>query len=320
MPYVSVQSNLYQDDATKEFGCFSLTRFCTHHQYFGYEYKATEAYSRLVPGAFFEKGTVFLDSPNKSAHGGYKNGIELNIALMSHPATSEDGILISADVLPRLAFDIEETRVVEFGNNAFPLNLYGDFIRYQPFPEIGQAIREDGVLIMLRTYDDSLCPVEHSIYDVKEPDYMFDKATYVRGATGIVTDIKIYHDEAELSPTPFGVMTHVNKYARALRRYYKEILETERQLQRDHERKFGDHRIRLKKNFHRLIVEAYAILSEPIPKDPTKPSTDQIKQKLNKMYRKEQLDDYRIIFTIRYTITPTIGFKQTDSHGGRATK
>ena len=63
---------------------------------------------------------------------------------------------------------------MEFGANEFPLNLYGDDLHYKPFPEIGEAIREDGLLMALRRFDANLAPAMVSRRDLQEIDYLFD--------------------------------------------------------------------------------------------------------------------------------------------------
>jgi DNA-directed RNA polymerase beta subunit len=291
----------------------------------------TPEFKRLLPGLskvagtdYIEKDTIFANSPSISEYGGYKFGIELNVAGMSHPAVAEDGILISEDVLPRLRFKVYEKRVVEFGTSTFPLNLYGHANRYQPFPEIGQLIREDGILAMLRRYDQDLGPVLTSITDCMSPDFIFDDAIYVRGPgtvmqgekngqpieikSGKIVDIKIYHDEAENSPTPEGVMSGMNKYTRALKRFYRELLDAYEHIRSERRKKYGEAEIVLKPELHRLLVEAMAVLGKPCGKT---------NSRLNLVYRKVPLDDYRVEFTIEYTVQPTIGYKLTCCQGGK---
>ena len=117
---------VYEDVATKELGIINLVKYCSNHQYFGFKYKGKSGLDKIRIGAFIAKDTIFLDSPNISDDGGYKYGIELNMALMTHPAASEDGVLICKDVLPKLGFKTYENRVVEYGSKRFALNLYGD--------------------------------------------------------------------------------------------------------------------------------------------------------------------------------------------------
>ena len=85
---------IYEDVNTNEVGMIRLPKFVSNHQYFGFRYKEQEAVGLISIGAFIPKGTVFLDSPNKTPNGGYKYGVNANIAYMTMPATSEDGIII----------------------------------------------------------------------------------------------------------------------------------------------------------------------------------------------------------------------------------
>lgn len=300
---------IYEDEDTKEIGCFTINHYKSYHQHFGFKNKLnTGNVSKLTPGAFIPKDTIFADSPTVTDEGGYSYGINLNMALMSHPAASEDGIVISESTLDKLKFNVYETRVLEFGNNCFPLNLYGTINDYKPFPDIGEYVRDDGLLAMTRNYDMDTCPVTMSVYDTLEPDHIFDKGIYGRAGKGKVIDIKIYHDENEISTTPTGMEGYLVKYLKAKRTYYKEILNTEKELKALSKKKFNTNRLRLKPELHRLIVEALSMTDE---------GGASAAQKLNHLHRKSPLDDYRVEFTIEYEITPDIGYKMTDKSGGK---
>jgi len=297
---------IYEDDATKEYGCVTVPYYASFHQSFGFRYEIKQAFRDLTPGTFVPKGTVFADSPAVRENGGYAYGIELNMCLMSHPAVSEDGILISRDVLPRLKFRTYENRTVECGVSEFPLNMYGNHEKYKPFPEIGDYIRDDGILMSLRSYSTDLMPVEVGIFDAMEHDSIFDKPVYVRGKGGRVVDIKIYHDDSEQSPMPDGIMNGVDKYHRALKQYYNELIKLDKDIRRDRQMKFGDSKVRMSPELHRMIVEGKAITNEGINKS---------SQKLNLHFRKTPINAYHIEFVIEYEIIPTDGFKLTDTHG-----
>lgn len=292
-----------------EIGCFTIPYYCSLHQYFGFRYQYTSALEQLTPDTIIQKDTVFADSPSIGENGAYKFGVELNAAYMTLPGVAEDSILISKDILPKLKFSIFEKRVIEFGARQFPINLYGTPDRYKPFPEIGETIGDHGILAMLRNYDYDVAPVEMSSYDLKEPDYIFDKPVYVRGPGGRIVDIEIYHDENDYTPTPLGVMDGFMKYTRALRSYYQEILKVEEELLYHNRRKYGNNTIRFKPEFSRLAVEARAVLSKDLSSKP--------RHKLIKQYRKTPLDDFRVKFVIEYEITPGEGNKLSDLHGGK---
>lgn len=317
IPYNPETLVIYEDDDTKEIGCFSIPYYRSLHQYFGFRYDIKPAVNKLMPANKIEKGVVFADSPSVKENGGYAFGIELNMAFMSHPAVSEDGILIAEDVLDKLKFNVYETREIEFGSRTVPLNLYGSKDVYKPFPEIGEYIGDHGILVMLREYDNDLAPVEMSIYDLQEPDHIMDTPVYVRGPGGRVVDIKIYHDDDIIDPTPVGVMSYMNKYTRALKRYYGDIIKTYNEIKADRKKKYGDGRVVLKPELHRLLVEAMVVLSDQSDPSVINKRTQKKGPRLAKLYRKSPLDAYRVEIVLEYELRPTVGYKLTDSHGGK---
>lgn len=298
---------IYEHEHTKEVGVLMLRNYCSYHQYFGFEYKQTKAFSKLRVGAELAPNTILQDSPSVTETGGYKYGRECNIAFMSHPAVSEDGIVISEDVLPHFAFNTFETRVAEWGEKRFPLNLYGDEKTYKPFPDIGDYIREDGLLMALRGYDDNLSVVEQNVQALREPDFVFDKLIYAAGAgdpdkrSGRVVDIIVHHDaDSSRMTTPMGMEVQADKYDKARRRFYHEILTEYNRL-----RRLKPESLLITPEFQRLVVEAISVVG------------DTKGRRVMKLYRQAPLDDYRVTFVIQYEVTPTIGFKLTDCHGGK---
>lgn len=299
---------IYENDETKEIDYVSIPYYASFHQFFGFKYEKKETINQLRHNAYIAKDTIFADSPSVGENGGFKYGINLNTAFMSLPSVSEDGIMIARDVLEKLRFKIYETRVVEFGSKNFPLNLYGNLKEYKPFPEIGEYIRNDGILMMLRKYDQDTMPVDISIYDVTEPDSVFDKGFYVRGQGGKVVDVEVISNNNPIKQMPDTMKLQLNKYEKALLKFRQEIVDTEEQLRRERKKKFGDGTLRLSPRLHRLIVESLVIINY---------TRKQTGKSLNLLYRKGPVDEYRIKFVVEYTITPDIGFKLTNRHGGK---
>jgi len=299
--YVPEAIIIYEEDVTLRIGMVSVKNYASHHQYFGFEYKRTSAMSQVRPTKAFKGGTILQDSPSVKENGAYMYGVECNVLFGSTPGTSEDGIVISRDVLPRFAFNTFETRTVEFGSKWFPINLYGDEKTYKPFPDIGDTIRADGLLAAFRRQDENLAPVEQNIYALLEPDFIFDKLVYAAGAGGEVIDIRVDHDaEASHTPTPLGMEVQAEKYDRARRNFYMEI-----KLEYDRLRRARGDKLRLTPEFHRLCVEAISVVGDTKGK------------KIVRLYRQAPLDDWRLTFVVKYLVTPTIGFKLTDCHGGK---
>jgi len=292
---------IYENIHTKEIGTFALKPYCTNHQYFGYEYTAREGMKHLRVGAMIPKGTVFLDSPNVDVDGTYKYGIECNVALMTHPAVSEDGYLICEDMLDKFSFKTYESRTAEWGQKQWALNLYGDENNYKPFPDIGDYIREDGILMAFRDYDPVLLsPVEMSVKDCREVDLTFDTTIYANGPGGKVIDVKIHHDLCNSNFAEVNMDAQSQKYDDARRVYYGKIVNFYQRMKK----KRGEALV-LTPEFHRLIVESLSV------------TTEEKGQKVSKLYRQTPLDDYRVEIVIEYDNKISIGNKQTDLAGGK---
>ena len=290
---------IYEDVETNEVGVIELPKYFSAHQYFGFAYEARKGIAKLVVGNIINKGTIFLDSPAVDEQGNYNYGMEANMAFMSHPSVSEDGAMVRRGYLDKLKFKTFETRTVDFGSKKIPLNLYGDAKKFKAFPDIGDTIKDDGLLMMFRPYDPLLSPVEMSIYDLMEPDPAFDEAVYAAGPGGKIIDIRVFSDRGTHKTTPEGIDTQPNKYADSGRVFYNEIIEEWKRLHR-----LRGQYLKITKEFHSLVIEAMI-------------NTDDGSQsKIEKIHRLVPLDDYRIQFVIEYETTPGIGFKITDLSGG----
>lgn len=290
---------IYENIHTKEIGMLSIPRYFSFHQYFGFEYKPQPDMNKIHVGAHIRKGTIFMDSPNVTRNGGYMYGREMNIAFMSIPSASEDGIAICKDVLPSLAITTYEHRTIEYGSKKVALNLYGTPENPKPFPDIGEKIREDGLLGALRLFDKEMAIAEQSVMDLATPDMIYDSMTYAAGAGGVVVDIKVHRDNQGNTAPLGGMDAQPDKYDRARRVYYGEIWNFYQQMARDRPTN-----LELSKPLHRLIVEAQEVM-------------DNGPDRLTRLHRRVPLDDWRIEFVIRYDIIPTEGFKLTDCHGGK---
>ena len=292
---------IYENVDTKEVGIINLVDYCSNHQYFGFRFAKKKGLNLLRIGGTVPKGTIFLDSPSITDEGGYKYGVQANVAYMTHPAASEDGILVSDSFLPKLGFNKYENRVVEWGKKKFALNLYGDATNYKPFPDIGDVIRADGVLMALRSYDQpELAIVEQGITSTQEIDYNFDTTIYADGAGGRVIDIRVHHDLADTNYAESHMDSQAQKYDGARRQFHNKILSAWKKL-----KYMRGESLQITPEFHQMVVQAEAVISEGG------------KQRVFKLYRKAPLDTYRVEFVIEYPVKPDIGFKLTDTTGGK---
>ncbi len=301
---------VYEDIDNNQLDYIEVPNFKSFHQTFGFKLiKNPKVFENLRVGEIIPKDTVIAESESISEVGGYKFGIELNVALMSHPAVAEDGILISEDVLEKLAFTKYETKTVEFGENTFPLNLYGDDNLYKAFPDIGEKVREDSLLLALREYDNDISPAIMGVKDCQKIDYMFDKMYYASSPDSYVVDIKIIHNENSNYILPQGMDQNIQKYAIATKMFYKRLLEIYNKTRREVKSKFGANaKVNLSNSLHRLLVEAL-IMTE----NGGRSASDIIIKK----FRNAPLDTYRIEFTLATRVVPSHGMKLSDQNGGK---
>lgn len=302
----SIQGNpetvvIYEDIETKEIGIIRLTEYCSNHQYFGFRYAKKPGLNQLRVGATVAKGVVFLDSPSIKDEGEYAYGLQANVAYMTMPGTSEDGFIVSEDFLPKVGFRTYESRAIDWGKKKFALNLYGDENNYKPFPDVGDLVRADGVLMALRSYEPlELAVVEQGIHSTRQIDYTFDTTVYANGPGGRVVDVRIHHDAADFNYAERHMDGQMQKYDNARRHFYAKILDTWKRLK--HRR--GDS-LQITPEFHQLVVHSQSIVSEGG------------KARVSKLYRNAPLDLYRVEIVVEYDVVPNIGFKLTDVHGGK---
>lgn len=298
---------IYEELDTKRINVLEIPAYKSYHQTFGYRLVEKPIMSRLAPGEIIGKGTVLADSPSVSDVGGYMYGTELMVAFMSHPSVAEDGMVISEDAIKKLTYTKIETRVIEFGERNFPINLYGDDDEYKAFPDIGEYVREDGMVCCLRQHSTDLGPAVMSRNNVKVPGYFSsDEKIYVGGSASKVIDINIIYNKAANGIVPSGCEKQIEKYINASRPYYTNMLATEKEIRRNRHIKHGVDTIDMGPDLHRILYDAHVMLD---------PGGDSANSVINKLYRRSPLDMYKIEITLETKVTPTLGLKVTDSHG-----
>ncbi len=291
-----VYENYY--DEYKTVGIVKVPEFMSFHQTFGFKLERTkDVWDGIHPGAMIPKDTILAQSAGKSEDGHFCAGMNVNACFISHHATIEDGFLISDEILEKFAPRAYGTAIGSCGRKSFFLYAYGD----KPFPDIGDRIRDDGVVFAMRDLSDDLAPAEMTKRALSDIDRTFDRV--VIGEPGaIVKDIKIYRDERQNpSYTPSGMEKQLVKYYDALCLYYREIL----RIYNDLKRKRKD-RLRISDEFNQLIVEAMIYLPQA-----------EGQRKLTRMYRLDPLDEWRVEITYESLKQPGGAYKITDFHGGK---
>jgi hypothetical protein len=291
---------IYEDSlsANRQIGIINLVRHHVAHQYFGFNYQYTDLASQLQRGASVGEGAVIAHSPSLTRDGDYRYGSSAKIALMSIPQVIEDGAVACDEYLQKLTTKAYGTRICSFGKTHMPLNLYpGANGEYRPFPDIGERVREDGLLFALRPYDDMLSVVTMTQAALKRAT-LFDKTTYAIPGAKII-DIIIYKGDREKTMLPVTMAGQCLKYYGKSLTYYQALMDEYRRMKAE----LGSSLV-ITPQFQRLLVEAQAILNN-------KPGN-----RVNMMYKNAPLDEWMVEIVFEYDLVPTIGFKVTDTHGG----
>lgn len=294
---------LYKAYDTNEIGMFTLPGHFSGHTYFGYRYKPTANLSRIRIGEAIDEGVVFLTSPNVMENGDYRYGKILKTAIMSHPSVAEDGFMICEDVLSDMTTSLFKKRDGEWGENELPLNLYGDDEHYQPFPNLGQLVREDDILIAFRRNDKYSAWADQSRKRLRVVNPFRDRCIYSGGGgerRGRVVDIRVYHDEYNPSTLPVEMDEQVMRYYREDKRFYQELDDEITSTQR----RYGKGNVELSPELHFLHVRALAVLD-------TLARTAQEKRRL--IYQDNPMDVWRVVFTIEHQVAPNKGFKLSNA-------
>ena len=286
-----------------------VPRTSMNHPYFGFEYKwEHNVLKDLRPNKIVKSGTKVADSPAVRENGGYAFGINANVAMMTDNDVTEDAVVMSNTFVKRMGFKIFERRIVEFGTDSFLLNIYGDEKNYKPFPEIGEYIHETGAIVVKRNKDDLMAPALMSVNDMMEYDTIFDEAVYVRNRHGRVKDIKVYREFKSKHRPISGTCDLADKYAQAYVDYCQSIIDAHEKIKEEHFRKYRNNNVRQSPELTRLITEATIVVSADSDRRPY----------VKKIFRKEEMDMYRIEFMVEYDLVPGVGYKITDEHGGKS--
>ena len=294
---------LYEDyyDPHKTIGVLEVPDHYSFHQEFGFQLKKDPAvWNDLAPGSMIEKGTVLAQSKAVRANGQYGMGLEAQVVFMSKPGTIEDGFEVSKSFLARMQARTYSTLVGNWGRKTFPLNLYGTDTHYKPFPDIGDKVRDDGMVFALREIDDDLGVAEMTPRALRTVDYGFDRPLFGKPGARVV-DVSVYHDDrVNPSYTPVGMDLQARKYYDLQVGYYQSLMDEYRRLQ-----KRRGATLKITPELNRLLVEAQMFL--PVAAD---------RRKLTRMHRLEQLDEWRVEVTYEKKLQADNGYKFTDLHGG----
>jgi hypothetical protein len=145
---------------------------------------------------------------------------------MTMAETVEDAFCISDELASRMESTAIKTVIIDVDKNDIPLNVYGSEEEYKFFPDIGENIREDGIICALRQAHDSTVVSDMSELALAIPQYSHDNITYAESSGAVVLDIDIWWNPSKKVKTPPHIFSQVEKYREGHKFYCARVVET----------------------------------------------------------------------------------------------
>lgn len=309
-----VEIIIFEDPETHVLDYIELTKFHVMHQHYGFRFKYNEeVLDRLQKGASIKAGTLIATSPNITEDGDYMYGLETNVAMISDPSGTEDGIAFANSYARRIRTTGYEKRVFSCGRSHYPINVNGNAEEYKVIPDIGEKILGSGVICAMRPYDKYLDAIYMSQKNLYKPIYGMDVPTYgIPEAT--IVDVKVLHNDRLDNPRmPERMGEQLRRYWEADKRYYMEIIKV--CLARSGRYLADD--VGLSYKLNALLRYAISICGHDLVAEGlwSRSEANVFDTRLN--YRGELLDEYRVEVTFEYKTAVGEGPKATDCAGGK---
>lgn len=168
---------VFKNDELNAYDVLELPRYNTQNTYIGFEYVYDKEIMRKIDiGARFPKGTIFAKSPRISDSGEWMFGTDLKVCPGSFHFTEEDGVAITDEcAYEKLRCMFKHTRSHQWNEDEYvPLMLYGTDDNPKPFPESGERVRPDGIVMGFRRRDPRTALTTLTKKALRTPDRNFD--------------------------------------------------------------------------------------------------------------------------------------------------
>ena len=304
---------IYQELDEARLGVIELPRYYSHHTLFTHEYVPETAILQRIfskgQDVILEPNTMLYRSPNLDKNGYYSpSGRNLNVAFLSLAGIADDGIIFRKGALEDFAY----TKIIkvgfEFGYDKFPANTYGNTDVYKPFPDIGDSIREDGLVCALVKYDPDTAFFQQNIHGLMQPDLNGDAELRFAQPGGKVIGINIISDmHGTHRGLPEGMERNFSKYLNSERRAMRELYAVYQAAKQQ------NRNIELTPKLRVLLRTAIAKLRAAGENVgfPSKNKAECFR------YKDELLDQYRVEITIAYKTIPFLAHKFSNYHASK---
>lgn len=292
------------DDESQCIDYFNLYTYTYRSDGYGYPNKLMNT-NKLVAGNVLQPDEKLTTSP---AHDGnkYMLGTNLNVCFMDIPHVTEDAFIISQSAAKKLGSYSYFTVSFKIAPNQIPLNLYGNFEEYKFMPDIGETVRDDGILCALRT--PTPCSIigdtsEESLVNIQ---HLHDSKIYAKPGAEVV-DVNITVNRSVKTKLPDEILTQVAKYRDPINDYCLKVVRLYNQCVAEN-RPISD-------RFNALVTRCM----ENLILDKIRVPGLKENYSFKAYKRKEPVEFIYITVTYRYIDSIKRGFKLTNRCGGKGT-
>ncbi|QPB09394.1 DNA-directed RNA polymerase [Klebsiella phage Miami] len=292
----------------------TIPRFNTQNTYVGFEYKLNKDNLRKLSteSPTFKKGDVFAYSPNISDTGEWMFGTEAMVCGMTAPYTEEDGIAITESFARKLTSIFQHSRKFSWNEAEYvPLNLYGTLDSPRPFPENGESIRSDGIVMGFRRRDTSSALVGLTKKALMRPDQTYDILFYAPKDC-VVKNISVKSDRYKNVSN--------NKRQEKITQPHTQLLERYEQRSNQMAFEVQEWYYRMDAKFKDSDLPFTHALQEFISKqlgDVTKNFATGKYNQVKRTHRNKALLDWNVEITLKERVTARKRFKITDTQGAK---
>lgn len=284
------------------FGSLYIPVHSLNHQKLGFDYHRTEKLRSMQSGQHIAGGTVLARSPSIDDAGNYKYGVNGNVAFMSIPEVIQDGAVISESFAKKAAFKGYATHVLSIGETTVGLNLYGDDTEYKIFPDVGDYLKDSGIVFATRDIEEDLIPVQLSRHSLKVEEET-DRKTYSEPKARVI-DIDIIRNHSVKPSLPTETDSQCHRYWEMSKEYYRDIITEYNRICNE----LGTNNPPLTGPFHQLVVEAFSRTY-----DGSRGGGN-----LGLVNNGNPLNEWTITITLSFDLVPTVSYKMADDSGGKA--
>ncbi len=301
--FVMIECDPSDPQAMWDYDCLVLNENHFFHEEIGFKYKKTKNWNKLHTGSHVRRGQAFLTSPQVTDDGWYNYGVNANVVMITDPAGAEDGMKVRRDFLEKLRYTTYERVVLTYGKNTIALNVHGDETYYKPFPNIGDKIKENGIVGAVRRTDNDYINVDLTNTSLMQPIEPFDTIVYAKPGGEVVDITTILNPKAKREEDH---IVHASKYDVLHSQYLAGINDFyETQIRLPFLRKHG-REPKLSHALQNFLTHSKLLMAGKSPH-----------LRVDLSIRKEPLDNVYVSVLIRHSNVPTFGSKITDINGGK---